>query len=153
MAATARKIVNAGTRGEWICPDGKAWRVKVPTQNGQKLFTFEEHGGNYKALMAARKFHEKMYNQLRRDRKHLAETGSKNQRETIYMTNKSGHRGVALYVSPRLEGPPCITYVASWSIRGRVYHKGFSTVAHGTKSKALELAIDYRKKMTRKYKN
>ena len=150
--AVTKQLTKITTRGEWICRDAKSWRVKVPTANGHQIFKDDEYGGSGKALLAARNFHEKMYNQLKRDRAQFHKTGSKVEHETMYMTNRSGHRGIAMVVTPRLEGPPRIEYIATWSANGQNYHKYFSTVTHGDKTSALNAAIEHRKRMTKRYR-
>ncbi len=147
MASSARKAV-VKIQSHWLARDITSWRVRVPCQGGSGRFFFKEYGGSEKALKAARTFQRKALKLLADDREYAAKHGELPQRETLYITNKSGHVGVHRVMSPTLNGRPLIAWVASWpGPNGKTFHRSFSTANCKTEDEAKRKAIQKRQEM------
>lgn len=145
MASAAKNIIRI--QSDWLCRDLSSWRVRVPCVGGSGRFTFKEYGGSEKALKAARRFQKKALKLLECDREYYSQHGEMPYRETLYITNKSGHTGVHRVVSPTRNGQPLITWTASWQGRnGKTFHQGYST-AQFPESECKKKAIKKRKEM------
>lgn len=145
MANAARNVVKI--QSDWLCRDLDSWRVRVPCQGGSGRFYFKEYGGSEKALKAAKTFQNKALRQLKKDREYMSQHGEMPYRETVYITNKSGVRGVFRIVAPTQGGQPLITWIASWQgPNGRTFTQGYST-AQFTESQCKQKAIKKRKEM------
>jgi len=146
MAHSAKKTV-VKIQSDWLCRDLASWRVRIPCQGGSGRFSFKEYGGSEKALNAARKFQRKALKLLEEDRDYKAKHGELPYRETVYITNKSGVRGVFRKVSPTRNGQPLITWTASWQgMNGKTFHQGYSTAQH-PESECKKKAIKKRQEM------
>ena len=151
MANAARKSVSKNVvkiQGDWLCRDISSWRVRVPCVGGSGRFLFSEYGGSEKALKAAKAFQRKALKLLKEDREYAAKHGEVPYRETVYITNKSGVRGVCRIVAPTQSGTPLISWVAQWPGRnGRTHSATFSTHQYKTEAEAKAAAIKKRKEM------
>jgi hypothetical protein len=146
MAKAARKTV-IKIQSDWLCRDLDSWRVRVPCQGGSGRFTFKEYGGSEKALKVARKFQKKALRSLEEDREYMSKHGEKPHRETVYITNKSGIRGVFRIVIPTQGGNPLIIWTARWQgINGKAFTSSYST-AQFPESECKKKAIKKRKEM------
>lgn len=145
MASTARNVVKI--QSDWLCRDLDSWRVRVPCQGGSGRFYFKEYGGSEKALKAAKIFQNKALRQLRLDRKYMSEHGEMPYRETVYITNKSGIRGVFRTVHPTQGGNPLVVWTARWQgVNGKAFTESYST-AQFPESECKKKAIKKRKEM------
>jgi len=140
---------------------GKAWRLsikkKIPAIEMQKDFTDSTHGGENKALAAAKKYRDAIYKRAGYDpmRTHIH---SKPRRGTItgrlgvsYIKGGTRQRDGRIY-----DDPPC--YMASWinpyipiGKPGRRARKRFTIQNYESKKYALEEATEYRIEMERRY--
>ncbi len=146
MANIARKGV-VKIQSDWLCRDLDSWRVRVPCQGGSGRFYFKEHGGSEKALKVARRFQKKALKLLSEDREYISKHGEKPYRETVYITNKSGIRGVFRKVTPTQGGNPLITWTARWQgAHGKTFTYTYSTAQH-PESECKKKAIKKRQEM------
>lgn len=146
MSLAARKAV-VKIQSHWLCRDISSWRVRVPCPGGSGRFLFSEYGGSEKALHAAKSFQKKALKLLADDRVYTAKHGEKPQREAVYITNKTGIRGVCRVVAPTMNGAPLISWVAHWpGPRNKQMTKSYTT-ANFTEAECRKKAIRKRKEM------
>lgn len=148
MAASAKAIrrTTGSIGGDWLARDIDGWRVGVPCQGGSGRFRFADYGGSVqKALAAARKFQTKALALYKSDKAYAIKNGERPQRETVYITNRSGVRGVYRMVHPRMGTTPTIEWVGTVHKNGRLVKQGFST-ANFPEDVCKRKAIEWRNK-------
>lgn len=154
MAQKAAKVTHM--QAEWMAREPDGWRVRVPTEGGHKFFKMSEYGSSTKCYEAARKFQVEMYKQHQKDLEYKRKNGELPPRKTIYMTNRSGIRGVSRQVFPNLESSPRISYVVTWTEdwHGRrvAAARSFNSNDYVNEAACKKEAIAFREEMVRKHK-